>query len=343
MMINKAVKQIIAGKNLTEKEAFDAMNQIMEGKATDAQIAAFLIGLRVKGETVEEITGCVRSLSEKANRIIPRTEFCVDPVGTGGDGTNTFNISSTSAIVAAAAGACVAKHGNRSVSSRSGSADLYEALGVNINLSPKAVEKCISDIGFGFMFAPTFHPAMRHASPVRKQLGVRTVFNLLGPLSNPAGAHGQVLGVYEKEIMPFVVQTLAKLGEKHALVIHGSDHSDEITITGETYVCELKDGEISEYIIYPEVFGLKRATLADIQGGEAGENAQITLDILKGAKGPKRDEVVLNAAATIYVGQQAGSLAEGILKAQEVLDNGKALAKLEEIRNYTNSEEIMAL
>ena len=343
MMITKAVKKIIAGESLTEQDACDAMNQIMEGKATDAQIAAFLIGLRVKGETVEEITGCARSLSEKANRIHPHTEFCVDPVGTGGDGTNTFNISSTSALVAAAAGASVAKHGNRSVSSQSGSADLYEALGVNINLSPKAVEKCITEIGFGFMFAPTFHPAMRHASPVRKQLGVRTVFNLLGPLSNPAGADGQVLGVYEREIIPFVAQTLGKLGEKHALVIHGSDHSDEITISGETYVTELKDGRITDYVIYPEVFGLTRARLEDIQGGKAEENARITLDILQGAPGPKRDVVVLNAAATIYVGQNAKSLAEGVLLAQEGLDNGAAMAKSEELRAYTNNKEIMAL
>lgn len=343
MMLSQAIKDIIEGKNLSEQLAFDAMNQIMEGNATEAQIAGYLIGMRVKGETVEEITGGAKSLASKCARIHPAVDFCVDPVGTGGDCTNTFNISSTSAIVAAAAGVSVAKHGNRSVSSSSGSADFYEALGVNISLKPAAVQKCIEEIGFGFMFAPTFHPAMRFAAPVRKQLGVRTMFNLLGPLSNPAGAQGQVLGVYEKEIMHFTAQTLRNLGEKQALIVHGSDGTDEITNTGETYITELKDGEIVEYTIVPEIFGMKRCKLSDLQGGSAQENAKIGLDIFSGKKGPMRDIVIMNSAATIYVGQKAKSLAEGMLFAAQAIDSGAAMRKLEEIREYTNRKELVEL
>ncbi len=343
MQISHAIKTIIEGKNLTQQEAYDAIDQIMSGKATDAQIAGLLIGLRVKGETVDEITGGARALAEKANRIHPKVPFCVDPVGTGGDGTNTFNISSTAAIVAAAGGACVAKHGNRSVSSRSGSADFYESIGINIALSPAAVERCIEEIGFGFMFAPTFHPAMRFAGPVRKQLAVRNIFNILGPLSNPAAANAQVLGVYSLEIMPFIAKTLQNLGEKHSLVVHGSDGSDEITNTGLTYVLEVFPDRIEEYTIVPEQFGLPVYTLQDLQGGTPAENVQISLDIFNGQKGAHRDIVVLNAAATLYVGQQAASLAEAVVLAQETLDSGKAMAKLEEIRAFTNRDDIRNL
>ena len=343
MQISHAIKTIIEGKNLTQQEAYDAIDQIMSGKATDAQIAGLLIGLRVKGETVDEITGGARALAEKANRIHPKVPFCVDPVGTGGDGTNTFNISSTAAIVAAAGGACVAKHGNRSVSSRSGSADFYESIGINIALSPAAVERCIEEIGFGFMFAPTFHPAMRFAGPVRKQLAVRNIFNILGPLSNPAAANAQVLGVYSQEIMPFIAKTLQNLGEMHSLVVHGSDGSDEITNTGLTYVLEVFPDRIEEYTITPEQFDLPTYTLQDLQGGTPADNAQISLEIFNGQKGAHRDIVVLNAAATLYVGQQAVSLAEAVVLAQETLDSGKAMAKLEEIRAFTNRDDIRNL
>lgn len=342
-MISQAIRELTQGRNLSEQLANDAMNQIMEGNATDAQIAGYLIAMRMKGETVEEITGGAKSLASKCARIHPKVGFCVDPVGTGGDCTNTFNISSTAAIVASAAGVSVAKHGNRSVSSLSGSADFYEALGINIGLSPAAVEKCIEKIGFGFMFAPTFHPAMRFAAPVRKQLGIRTMFNLLGPLSNPAGAQGQVLGVYERDIMKFAAQTLKNLGEKQAIVVHGSDGTDEITNTGETYITELKNGKIVEYTIVPEIFGLQRCTLDELQGGTAQENVKISLDIFGGKKGPMRDVIIMNAGAIIYVGQQAGSLAEGMLKAQYAIDSGAVLEKLEQIRTYTNSEELKAL
>ena len=343
MQITHAIRTIVEGKNLTQQECYDAIDQIMSGKATDAQIAGLLIALRIKGETVDEITGGARALAEKANRIYPKVPFCVDPVGTGGDGTNTFNISSTAAIVAAAGGACVAKHGNRSVSSRSGSADFYESIGINIALSPAAVERCIEEIGFGFMFAPNFHPAMRFAGPVRKQLAVRNIFNILGPLSNPAAAKGQVLGVYSREIMPFIAQTLQNLGEKHSLVVHGSDGSDEITNTGITYVLEVFPDRIDEYTISPKQFGLPRYTLEDLQGGSPAENAQISIEIFNGQKGAHRDIVVLNAAATLYVGQRAPSLADAVVLAQETLDSGKALAKLEEIRAFTNRDDIRNL
>jgi len=343
MHITHAIKTIIDGKSLTEQEAYDAIDQVMSGRATDAQIAGLLVALRVKGESVEEITGGARALAEKANRIHPKVAFCVDPVGTGGDGTNTFNISSTAAIVAAAAGACVAKHGNRSVSSRSGSADFYESIGVNIALSPAAVERCIEDIGFGFMFAPTFHPAMRFAGPVRKQLAVRNIFNILGPLSNPAAADGQVLGVYDKSIMPFIAMTLQNLGEKHSMVVHGADGSDEITNTGITYISEVFPDRILDYTITPEQFGLPACTLAELQGGTPDENVQISLEVLQGRKGAHRDIVVLNAAATIYIGQAASSMEEAVRIAQDVLDSGKAYAKLEEIRAYTNRDDIKNL
>lgn len=343
MHITHAIKSIIEGRSLTEQESYDAINQVMSGQATDAQIAGLLVALRVKGETVEEITGGARALAEKANRIHPKVAFCVDPVGTGGDGTNTFNISSTAAIVAAAVGACVAKHGNRSVSSRSGSADFYESIGINIALSPAAVERCIEEIGFGFMFAPTFHPAMRFAGPVRKQLAVRNIFNILGPLSNPASANGQVLGVYDQAIMPFIAKTLQNIGEMHSMVVHGSDGSDEITNTGITYVIEVFPDRMEEYTITPEQFGLPACTLKDLQGGTPVENVRIALEILQGQKGAHRDIVVLNAAATIYVGQKAASLTEAVILAQAALDSGKAFAKLEEIRAFTNRDDIKSL
>ena len=343
MRITHAIKTIIEGSDLTEQEAYDAIDQVMSGQATDAQIAGLLVALRVKGEAVPEITGGARALAEKANRIHPRVPFCVDPVGTGGDGTNTFNISSTAAIVAAGAGACVAKHGNRSVSSRSGSADFYESVGINIALSPKAVERCIEEVGFGFMFAPTFHPAMRFAGPVRKQLAVRNIFNILGPLSNPASANGQVLGVYDRAIMPFIAQTLQNLGEKHSLVVHGADGSDEITNTGITYIQEVFPDRIDVYTISPADFGLPTCTLSDIQGGTPEENAAISLRILEGEKGPHRDIVVLNAGATIYAGQKAATLSEAVRLAEATIDSGAAMKKLEEIRNFTNRDDIRNL
>ncbi|MDD4096879.1 MAG: anthranilate phosphoribosyltransferase [Oscillospiraceae bacterium] len=341
MHIAAAIKSIIDGNNLTEEQCYDAIYEVMSGEATDAQIAGLLIALRVKGETVEEITGGARALAERANRIAPKVPLCVDPVGTGGDGTNTFNISSTAAIVAAAGGAFVAKHGNRCISSRSGSADFYEAIGINIALTPAAVEKCIEEVGFGFMFAPNFHPAMRFAGPVRRQLAVRNIFNILGPLSNPAGAKAQVLGVYDRKIMDYIAKTLQCLGEQHSLVVHGSDGSDEITNTGVTYICEVRPDSIEEYTITPEQFGMTRVTLDDIRGGTPEENTGISMDVFRGKKGPHRDIVVLNAAATLYVAGMAPTLEEAVRLAGDTLDSGKALAKLEEIQNFTHREDIV--
>lgn len=341
MHIKQAIQNIIDGKNLTEDESYDAIYEVMSGEASDAQIAGLLIALRVKGETVAEITGAARALTERANRINPKVPICVDPVGTGGDGTNTFNISSTAAIVAAAGGAFVAKHGNRSISSKCGSADFYEAVGINIALTPKAVERCIEEVGFGFMFAPNFHPAMRFAGPVRRQLAIRNIFNVLGPLSNPAGAKAQVLGVYDRKMMSFIAQTLQRLGEQHSLVVHGSDGSDEITNTGVTYISEVFPDRVEEYTISPEQFGMTTYKLEDIVGGSPEENVEISMDIFRGKKGPHRDIVALNAAATLYVAGLAETFADAIRLADETIESGKALRKLEEIKAFTNSDAIV--
>ncbi len=332
--LNQVIKKISLGQHLTEKESFGAVSEIMAGEASQIDIAAFLTGLRVKGETVAEMTGGVRSMQDFAIRIHPAVDFCVDPVGTGGDGTGTINVSSAAALVAAAAGVCVAKHGNRSVSSSSGSADFYEALGLDINLTPAQVQACIEQTGFGFMFAPVFHPAMRHAAPVRRHLGIRTLFNILGPLSNPAGARGQVIGVHDPSIMSFVIETLRQIGVYHAMVVHGSDHADEITITGPTRVIELKDQSVREYQISPEDFGLQRATLADVHGGTPAENARIIEAVFAGQTGPMRDIILLNAAATIYVGQRASSLQDGFILATAAVDSGAVVRKIEQLRQF---------
>jgi anthranilate phosphoribosyltransferase len=330
--LNQVIRKISEGQHLSEFEAAGAIREIMGGEASPLEVAAFLTGLRVKGETVAEMTGGVRSMREVAVMIHPQVDFLVDPVGTGGDGTGTVNISSAAALVAAAAGAKVAKHGNRSVSSKSGSADFYENLGFDLTLSPEEVTACIETYGFGFMFAPVFHPAMRHAAPIRRQLGIRTLFNVLGPLSNPANAKGQVLGVHDPAIMPFVAETLKALGVEHALVVHGSDHTDEITITGDTAVLELKNGEITAYTIHPRDFGLETAPLEAIRGDSPAENVRIIDAVFNGLRGAVRDVILLNAAATLYVGQQAGSLQEGFAKAVAALDSGAVLRLVEQLR-----------
>lgn len=333
-MIKEAISRISQGKNLSEKQSYDAIRQIMMGQASEMEIAAFITGLRVKGETADELTGGVKALSDAAIRIKPRVPFCVDPVGTGGDGTGTLNISSAAALVASAAGACVAKHGNRSVSSSCGSADFFEELGLDLSLDPTEVESCIEQCGFGFMFAPVFHPAMRFAAPVRKHLGIRTIFNMLGPLTNPAGAAGQVLGVYSSQVMPFVAETLRNLEIKHALVVHGSDHSDEITISGETSVIEIKNGQISYYSIRPQDLGLSSGSLSEVQGGTPAENKKHIWEIFEGKKGAARDMILMNAAASIYVGQAAASIKEALNMAEEAIDKGLVLMKIEQLRNF---------
>ncbi|MCX7843296.1 MAG: anthranilate phosphoribosyltransferase [Clostridia bacterium] len=334
-MIREAIGRLIEGKNLSEQEAMGAMNCIMEGKATDAQIGSFITALRIKGETIEEITGCARVMRKMAIRINPRVEYHIDTCGTGGDGTNSFNISTAAAFVAAAGGVAVAKHGNRSVSSRSGSADVLEAMGVNISLEPGQVKESIEEVGIGFMFAPAFHKSMKFAAGPRKELGVRTIFNILGPLTNPAEAKGQVLGVFDAALAEPLAKVLLNLGVEKAMVVHGRDGMDEITTTDVTRVSEIKSKDIISYELSPEMFGMKRASKAELEGGDAYINAEIINSIFKGEKGPRRDIVVLNAAASLYVGNKAASMREGVEKAEEIIDSGKALEKLNELKEFT--------
>lgn len=336
-MLRSAIKKLVEGISLNENEVIDAMDCIMEGNATQAQIGSFITALRIKGETIEEITGCARVMREKAERINPRLDYYIDTCGTGGDGANTFNISTASAIVSAAGGVAVAKHGNRSVSSRSGSADVLEALGININLTPQQVKECIERVGIGFMFAPSFHKSMKHAAGPRKELGIRTIFNILGPLTNPANAKGQVLGVFDGMLTEPVANVLLKLGVERALVIHGSDGLDEITTTGSTRVSEVRDEKVMNYEISPEDFGISRAQKADLLGGDAQTNADIILSILRGDKGPKRDITLLNAGAALYVGKIAASIQEGVNLSRDIIDSGKAYRKLKELMEFTNT------
>jgi anthranilate phosphoribosyltransferase len=334
-MIREAIKMLIEKISLSENEMVSVMREIMDGKATDAQIASFLTALRIKGETDDEITGAAKVMREKSSKI-NAPDYTVDTCGTGGDLAHTFNISTTAAIIVAACGVPVAKHGNRSVSSRSGSADVLEALGVKIDLTPEKVEKCLEATGFGFMFAPLFHPAMKHAVGPRKEMGVRTIFNILGPLTNPAGARRQVLGVFSNDLTVTMASVLNNLGIVHAYIVHGEDGLDEITITDKTRISELKDGRTDTYYITPEDLGYTRARKEDLLGGTAEENAQITLNILKGAKGPKRDITFLNAAAALITGDQANSYSEALEKVADAVDSGNALKKLEEIKVASN-------
>ena len=331
-MIKEAISILIERIDLSEKEMSDTMREIMEGKATDAQIGAFLTALRLKGESTAEITGAAKVMREKALSI-KAPAGTVDTCGTGGDMAHTFNISTTAALVVAGAGIPVAKHGNRSVSSKSGSADILQALGVNIDLPPEKVERCLMDVGFGFLFAPLFHGAMKYALGPRKEIGIRTVFNILGPLTNPAGAKYQVLGVYSSDLTETMAKVLGNLGCIHAFVVHGEDGLDEITITGRTRVSELKSGRVENYFIEPADFGIKTGRMDDLLGGESKENAEITISILTGKKGPKRDIVLLNASAAIVASGKAKNLKEGITVAERSIDSGAALRKLEEIKN----------
>ncbi len=334
-MLKNAIENLLEGKHLSEKEMMDAMEFIMDGEASPVLIGSFLTALRMKGETAEEITGGAKVMLKKAERIALENLYTLDTCGTGGDCSGTFNISTAVAFIAAASGIHVVKHGNRSVSSRSGSADVLEALGVNISLLPKQVEECVKVQNIGFLFAPTFHKAMRHAAGTRKELGFRTIFNILGPLTNPANAKSQVLGVFDEKLTEPLAKVLANLGVEHAMVVHGMDGLDEFSITGETKVTEVKNGDINTYYITPEEFGIKRATRNDILGGDAIENAEIIKNILIGEKGPKRDIVLLNSGAALYVGKKAKSLQEGINYARELIDGGYALDKLNNYVEYT--------
>lgn len=353
-LLLRQMKEIIAklakAENLSEEEAISAMTEIMEGRATEAQIAAFLMGLRMKGETVAEITGCARVMRTKALRIeidkdaigldrddinVDR-ETIVDTCGTGGDGTNTFNISTATAFVVAGGGYLVAKHGNRSVSSRCGSADVVRCLGVNIDITPEQVRECLHKVGIGFLFAPLYHSAMKFALPVRVQLGIRTIFNLLGPLTNPAGANVQVLGVYEAGLTEKIARVLANLGSRSALVVCGEGNLDEISIVGKTNISQLKKGKVTNYLVQPEDFGLPRADLDDIRGGTAEDNAEIILAVMKGNKSAARNIVLMNSAAAFLAAGRVKNWEEGVAYAEEVIDSGKALAKIQSLVEFTN-------
>jgi anthranilate phosphoribosyltransferase len=349
-MIKDAIGTIVARRNLTEQEAADTMSEIMSGEATDAQIAAFITALRMKGETVEEITGCARIMRRFATPIrytssvdVDREdinvdrETIIDTCGTGGDGTCTFNVSTATAFVVAAGGLVVAKHGNRSVSSACGSADVLEALGVNVNVVPEKVEECLAKIGIGFLFAPSLHGAMKYAIGPRKQIGIRTIFNILGPLTNPANATSQVLGVYSAGLLEPMARVLKNLGTRRAWIVHGEDGLDEISVTAPTKVAELKGSAVTLFTITPEEFGFKRAGISDIRGGSARENAEIISGILNGQKGARRDIVVLNAAAGLYVGEKVRDMKEGVRAAEEAIDSGKAMERLQSLIQLTNN------
>ena len=338
-MIKECISKIVKREDLTQDEMEKAMDEIMSGIATPAQIGAFITGLRMKGETVDEITGAAIIMRAKATRIMsghkPSDGEILDIVGTGGDESKTFNISTTSAFVAAGAGITVAKHGNRAVSSMCGAADVLENLGVNLNITGNDVERCIRDVGIGFLFAPVFHGAMKYAAGPRKETGIRSIFNLLGPLTNPAGATTMLLGVYSLDLTEKIANVLKKLDTKEAFVVCGEGRYDEISICGLTRISHLKNGEVNTFEITPEDYGLKRGVTADIIGGDAGENAKILKAILNGEKGTKRDMILLNSGAAIVAAGRAGDISEGISVAEKSIDSGKALAKLEKLIEFT--------
>jgi len=339
MFIGEVLRILVERRDLSEEQAAAAMDAIMSGEATPAQVAGFLIALRMKGETVAEITGCARTMRAHAVRIQPGRRPLVDIVGTGGDGSNTFNISTAAALVAAGAGAVVAKHGNRAVSSRCGSADVLEALGVRLDLTPEQVCGCIEETGIGFMFAPLYHRAMKHAAGPRRELGVRTVFNVLGPLTNPAGAESYVLGVYEERLVPILARVLHALGASRAFVVHGAPGMDELSVCGPTTVAALSEQGVEEFTLVPEDVGLRRGDPAALVGGDAQDNAERIVAILDGREhGPAREAVALNAGAALVASGVATTLSEGVARALESIDSGAALRKLEELRRYTRGQ-----
>ena len=335
-MIKDAIAKLIERQHLTEAEAEAVMLEIMDGQTAPAQIAAYLTALRMKGETADEITGSARAMRAKAVRIRPTDPLVVDTCGTGGDGGTTFNVSTTAAFVVAGAGITVAKHGNRAVSSRAGSADVLKGLGVRIDLPPEQVEECVNEIGIGFLFAPVFHGAMKHAVGPRQEIGVRTIFNLLGPLTNPAGATIQIVGVYEEGLCDLMANVLMRLGVLHCYVVHGMDGLDEITLTDRTRVCEGKAGRLTSYVVEPRDFGFQRARPKDLAGGDAEENARITRDVLSGREGPRQQLVQLNAAPALVACGKAATLQDGVALAQTIIRSGAAMDKLERLIKWTN-------
>jgi anthranilate phosphoribosyltransferase len=339
-VITSAIKQLVEGRDLSGEEAHVAMMQVMSGDASPAQISAFLVALRMKGETPDEIAGCARAMRAHVTPATPSHSNLVDTCGTGGDGSDTFNISTSAALVAAAAGAIIAKHGNRAVSSRCGSADVLEALGVRIDLAPTDVAACIDEVGFGFLYAQAHHPAMRHAGPIRRELGIRSVFNLLGPLTNPAGARRQVVGVYSEALVVPIAQVLSKLGTEHALVVHGAGGLDELTPTGENLMAEVRNGGVSTSTLDPAPLstGPVPGTPDDLRcGGDPAQNAAVILTVFDGERGPRRDAVILNAAAALLVGGVVSDWEAGIDLAVDTIDSGAAQSKLDELIAFTRA------
>ena len=337
MNINEAIKAVISRQNLNESEMHDVMNSIMTGQTTDAQIGAFLVGLSMKGETIEEITASAKVMRDLATSVkLSGDEYLVDTCGTGGDGLGLFNISTASAFVVAAAGGKVAKHGNRSISSKSGSADVLEAAGINLNLNPELISQCIEEIGVGFMFAPAHHSAMKHAIGPRKELAIRTIFNVLGPLTNPAKAPNQIMGVFDKNLVEPIANVLKGLNSRHVMVVHSEDGLDEFSIANKTYVAELKDNKISTYTVHPHDFGLEEGSLDSIQAENAEQSLALIHEAFSGKQGVARDIIALNAGAAIYVSGLVNSLEEGITKANQTLSDGSAQDKLDAYIHASN-------
>ena len=334
-MIKSAIYDILNGKDLSLETTKNVMNQIMEGNATDSQIGSFLTAMRMKGETINEITACAMVMREKCTKLKPDFDV-LDIVGTGGDEANTFNISTVSSFVISAGGTPVAKHGNRSVSSKCGSADLLEALGIKIDLTSEQSEKVLKEIGQCFLFAPTYHSSMKYAAPVRREISVRTIFNILGPLANPAGANMQLLGVYDENLVEPLANVLLNLGVKRAMVVHGHDGLDEITLCSSTTICEISNGKLNSFFLTPEQLGFERCKKEDLTGGEPEVNAQIALNILNGEKGPKRDIVVLNSAVCLYMSNNNVTLRECVKMAEDIIDSKKALRQLEMFKEASN-------
>ncbi|RKY36150.1 MAG: anthranilate phosphoribosyltransferase [Candidatus Omnitrophota bacterium] len=337
-MIKQGIEKVVSGVDLNEQEVEIIFNEIMSGLATNAQIAAFIIGLRCKGETIDEITGAAKVMRKFAAKINVRDTVILDTCGTGGDNQHTFNISTLAALIVASAGITVAKHGNRSVSSKSGSADLFEKLGVNVAAEIGVVEKCVNEAGIGFLFAQKFHQAMKYAAAPRKEIGVRTIFNVLGPLTNPAGATHQLLGVFAKDLTKVLAGVLKNLGTKHALVVYGLDGLDEISICGETLISELRDGSIQDYIVKPEQFGIKRADIEQLRITDAEHSLKCALDIFNGKQGPLTDAVILNSAFALYAADGAGSVDTALPKIREVLNTGIVKDKLSLLVKYSYTQ-----
>ena len=337
-MIREAIKQLSQRQDLSYETALLVMDEIMEGKATDVQMSSFLTALSLKGETIEEITACAEGMRSHCKRLLHAMEV-LEIVGTGADHTNTFNISSTSSLVISSCQVPIAKHGNRAASSACGSADVFEALGVNIHVSEETSRRMLEEIGLCFLFAQNYHISMKYVAPIRRELGIRTVFNILGPLANPAGASMQLMGVFDQSLIRPLAQVMSNLGVRRGMVVHGQDGMDEITLTSPTMICELKDGTFSEYSITPEQFGFKRCSKEALLGGNAKENAQITRSILDGTlKGPKREVVLLNSGCALYIAGRANAIAEGITLAQDAIDSGKALVQLQNFIRLSNEE-----